>query len=104
MSAEIQPRADAQWTFPKLVEIDDYYIDPDTVVAEWEGTPRCLSAALMYAERGWHVFPVPPGTKKSYVSPKNYPNHNGKRWGATNDPILIQEYSNMSLRATRARN
>jgi putative DNA primase/helicase len=49
----------------------------------------CGKAALNYANKGWHVFPVPPGTKKSYVSGKN---GNGKRWGATTDPSLIGSY------------
>ena len=49
----------------------------------------CLAAALEYAGRGWQMFPAPPGTKKSYVSGKR---GNGKRWGATSDTELIQDY------------
>lgn len=48
-----------------------------------------LGAALEYASRGWHVFPAPPGEKKSYVSGKF---GNGQRWGATTDPDLIRQY------------
>jgi Bifunctional DNA primase/polymerase, N-terminal len=48
-----------------------------------------LEAALAYAERGWEVFPVPPGTKKSYLSSK----FNGNdKWGKTTDPALIRQY------------
>jgi hypothetical protein len=43
----------------------------------------CLVAALRYAtERGWRVFPVPPGTKKSYKSAQY---SDGRKWGATSD-------------------
>lgn len=41
-----------------------------------------VSAALSYAARGWHVFPVPPGTKKSYKSAEH---SGGRKWGATTD-------------------
>jgi hypothetical protein len=47
-----------------------------------------LAARLCYAEiYGWSSFPVPPETKKSYKSGKN---SNGQRWGATNDPSVIE--------------
>jgi len=70
-----------------LVEIDDYYIDPRTYVAEWENTPRCLSAALSYAEIGWQVFPAPRGTKKSHKSQKH---SGGRKWGKTTDAAEIR--------------
>ena len=38
--------------------------------------------AVQYAERGWHLFPVPPGTKKSYLAAKFSDN---RKWGATAD-------------------
>lgn len=38
------------------------------------------TAALEYADRGWHVFPVPPGTKKSHKSAEF---SDGRAWGAT---------------------
>jgi putative DNA primase/helicase len=68
-----------------LVEIDDYYIFAETYVAEWEGTPRCLHAALAYA-RNWKVFPAPRGEKKSHKSAKR---SGGINWGATKDPNQI---------------
>ena len=47
-----------------------------------------LAARLYYAELfGWVSFPVPPNTKKSYKSGKN---GNGRRWGATNKPSVIE--------------
>jgi hypothetical protein len=43
----------------------------------------CITAALRYAkERGWLVFPAPPGEKKSYKSAQY---SDGSPWGATND-------------------
>jgi putative DNA primase/helicase len=58
------------------------------VVGEPTVAAGCLAAALGYAtERGWHVFPVPPGTKKSC---KKADYSNGRNWGATNDPIEIR--------------
>lgn len=56
---------------------------PTTVAAP------CVTAALQYAARGWHVFPAPPGSKKSHVSGKF---GNGTRWGATADPSQIRQY------------
>jgi predicted P-loop ATPase len=51
-------------------------------------TSSCLDAALSYAtEPEWTVFPVPPGTKKSYKSKKH---SNGVNWGATSDPEQIE--------------
>jgi predicted P-loop ATPase len=51
-------------------------------------TPTCESEALRYiAELGWTIFPVPPGTKKSYKSKKH---SNGANWGATSDPEQVR--------------
>jgi hypothetical protein len=38
-----------------LVAIDDTFILADTYTAEWEGKPRCMAAAITYADRGWKV-------------------------------------------------
>ena len=46
-----------------------------------------IEAALGYATMGWHVFPVPPGTKSSHKSAEH---SNGCRWGATTDPAEIR--------------
>ena len=49
---------------------------------------RRLRAALNYGtRRGWPVFPVPPGTKKSY---KSAARSNGRRWGASTDPDEVE--------------
>jgi hypothetical protein len=74
-------------TISKLVEVDEYYIDPDTVIAEWEGKPRCLSAAISYAAIGWHVFPAPRNEKKSH---KSADHSGGRKWGKTTDPNEIK--------------
>lgn len=45
-------------------------------------------AALEYAERGWHVFPAPPGTKQSYKKAADY---DGRKWGGTTDHDEIRD-------------
>lgn len=45
------------------------------------------NAALGYADRGWHVFPAPPGFKKSYKSAEH---SDGRAWGATISPAEIK--------------
>gem|GEM_PF-3321772 len=45
-----------------------------------------LQAAQEYAARGWHVFPAPPGEKKSHKSAEH---SGGRKWGATTDPAEI---------------
>jgi hypothetical protein len=44
-------------------------------------------AALSYAARGWHVFPAPPGEKKSY---KSATFSGGRAWGATTNEKQIR--------------
>ena len=51
-----------------------------------EVAERVEQAALRYAERGWCVFPVPEGRKKSHKSAKHC---GGRRWGNTTDPVAI---------------
>jgi hypothetical protein len=51
-------------------------------------TQGALPAALVLAtERGWHIFPAPPGEKKSYKAGKH---SNGHKWGMTKDPDEIR--------------
>jgi predicted transcriptional regulator len=61
------------------------------VVAETSDPPRqthrMVDQALAYAARGWHVFPVPPGERKSYKSAEY---SEGRKWGATTDAKQIE--------------
>jgi RecA-family ATPase len=53
-----------------------------------QGTfPTILESALTYAGRGWHVFPAPPGEKKSHKSAEH---SDGRKWGATIDADEIR--------------
>lgn len=47
----------------------------------------CGQAALDLVARGWHAFPVPPGTKESHQSAKF---SDGRKWGATTDPQEVR--------------
>jgi hypothetical protein len=49
--------------------------------------PRCMLTAVHYADRGWRVFPAPPGKKKSHKSAEH---SGGKKWGATTDSDEIR--------------
>jgi hypothetical protein len=51
-------------------------------------TTEMLAAALDYAERGWDVFPAPPGEKKSHKSAEY---SGGAKWGKTRDPEQIRK-------------
>jgi predicted P-loop ATPase len=44
--------------------------------------------ALHLASLGWHVFPVPPGTKKGYGELAKV--HSGTNWGSTTDPDKVR--------------
>jgi putative DNA primase/helicase len=48
--------------------------------------PTIRDAAFEYAARGWHVFPAPPGLKKSHLAERYA---GGRKWGATTDPATI---------------
>ena len=84
--ADVSPTEHRESQIPGLVEIDGYYVMPETVEAEWSGKPRCLSAALKYASLGWETFPAPRGERKSHKSEK----HSGTKWGKTADPDEIK--------------
>jgi hypothetical protein len=43
--------------------------------------------ALHYASQGWHIFPVPIGTKKSH---KKADRSDGRKWGMTIDTNEIR--------------
>jgi Bifunctional DNA primase/polymerase, N-terminal len=58
-----------------------------SVVSETVPHGKCRAEALGdYVSRGWSVFPVPPGTKKSYKSAER---SGGRAWGMTRDPDEI---------------
>ena len=44
--------------------------------------PNALLQVLTYVAKGWHVFPVPTGEKKSHKSAKY---SDGRPWGATTE-------------------
>jgi hypothetical protein len=48
---------------------------------------KTLAAALAYAAHGWAVFPVPPGTKRSYKSAEH---SDGRAWGMTRQAAEIR--------------
>ena len=48
-----------------------------------------IDAALLYAKRGWMVFPAPVGTKKSHIAAAQ---RGGPRWGATSDHDTLCRY------------
>jgi hypothetical protein len=48
-----------------------------------------IDAALLYAKRGWTVFPAPVGTKKSHIAAAQ---RGGPRWGATSDHDTLCRY------------
>jgi hypothetical protein len=48
---------------------------------------KTLAAALAYAAHGWAVFPVPPGTKRSYKSAEH---SDGRAWGMTREAAEIR--------------
>ena len=58
----------------------------DLQIAKRQGEGPMRDAALEYAQRGWWVFPAPPGQKKSYKSEE----HSGAKWGKTTDPEEIR--------------
>ena len=51
--------------------------------------PRCLLSALHYADRGWLVFPVPPGTKKWHKAAEHAAAV--RRWGASSNGDEIRK-------------
>ena len=48
-----------------------------------------MEFALNYAQRGWYVFPAPPGKKKGLLSATI---SNGNPWGCTKDIAEVQTY------------
>jgi Bifunctional DNA primase/polymerase, N-terminal len=48
---------------------------------------KTLVIALAYAAHGWAVFPVPPGTKRSYKSAEH---SDGRAWGMTRNAAEIR--------------
>jgi hypothetical protein len=46
-----------------------------------------LRAALRYAAKGCHVFPVSPKTGVAYLSEEK----TGRKWGASSDPVVVEK-------------
>jgi putative DNA primase/helicase len=61
--------------------------EQDAETAGKVASKSVLHAALDYASRGWHVFPVQIGTKRSH---KSAARSNGRNWGASTDPDEIR--------------
>jgi hypothetical protein len=64
------------------------FSDTDTHIANGSSPQGPLDFIRSYIERGWFIFPAPPGGKLSYLSKDD----NGNRWGATNDPAVAKQY------------
>jgi putative DNA primase/helicase len=74
---------------PQSVTFGRMVFRPPTEEERWFFTKDRLRLALRYAtERGWSVFPVPIGTKKSHKSARF---SDGRNWGMTNDPNEIRQ-------------
>ena len=56
--------------------------------AQTETKSEIGTSALGLAEQGFHVFPAPPGAKQSYEKAED---HNGRRWGASDDPQMVRQ-------------
>jgi hypothetical protein len=46
-----------------------------------------LVAAPLYSRRGWHLFPVKPGTKHARLSERT----TGRIWGRSADPAIVEQ-------------
>jgi hypothetical protein len=84
-------RSTTRTPFFDLVDIDGEPVFAETIIAEWEGQPRCLPAAIVYAKH-WRVFPgrIDPITERKYSYTAARHSADGFRWGATRDLELIQ--------------
>jgi predicted P-loop ATPase len=81
--------ASANWKVADLFnKLDKLSTSKQSTTAAKEQPLSMLAAALHYAtERGWDVFPAPPGKKKSYKSAEY---SGGAKWGKTRDPKQIR--------------
>ena len=81
----------SEWSTPTIAEVMPGSAEFEAVVASLSAENRAIifpaEAPLGYAARGWPVFPVPPGTKRSYKSANL---NGGARWGHTLDPDEIR--------------
>jgi hypothetical protein len=71
---------------PTAAELDARSAKLDFTFAKRQDEGPMCDAALEYAQRGWSVFPAPPGQKKSYLAQK----YSGTRWGSTINPKVIR--------------